>query len=148
MHNDLWPPSDLVVISVCLIPILIGLGNVAGLGGSSITKIPVLMLILNYSQRSSTYMSYCINFGSGVTNVLLLIFERHPNKDRPLIDYNLLLVITPTVNLGNILGIYTNIFLPELGSNLFFTTFLFVASFFLLKKGKKFHKEEKLKKLS
>ena len=48
-HNELWPPSVLEVVALLLIPILIGLGNVAGLGGSSITKIPVIMLMLNFS---------------------------------------------------------------------------------------------------
>ena len=102
------------------------------------------MLLLNFNQRVSTYLAYCLNIGASITNVGLLIFQRHPNKNRPLINYDLVLVLTPTVNLGTIIGIYANIFLPELAVNIIFTVFLIISSFFLFAKGKKLYSEEKV----
>jgi len=47
-HDPLWPPSALVIIAFIILPILIGVGNVGGLGGG-ITKVPIMMILLNYN---------------------------------------------------------------------------------------------------
>lgn len=54
----------------------------------------------------------------------MLFNQRHPNKDRPLIDYNLGLIIVPVVMLGTTMGIYVNTFAPEIASNVLFIVFL------------------------
>lgn len=46
-HEPLWPPNYLVILAFILLPILIGIGNVGGLGGG-ITKVPIMMLMMNF----------------------------------------------------------------------------------------------------
>ncbi|KRW99121.1 hypothetical protein PPERSA_02953 [Pseudocohnilembus persalinus] len=126
-HEPLWPPSFLVVLAMILLPILIGIGNVGGLGGG-ITKVPILMLMLNYSQQYATYQAYCIQFGACISNAVLLFGQRHPKRDRPLVDYNYSLIIVPICVLGTTLGIYANDFVPELFTNIIFSVFLISQS--------------------
>ncbi len=45
------------------IPMLIGIVNVGGLGGGVI-KVPVMVLLLNYSQKYATFLCYPLTFGT------------------------------------------------------------------------------------
>lgn len=126
-------------------PFIIGIANVGGLGGG-VVKVPLLMLMLNYPLKIATYMSYCIMFGSVVPNVILLVFQRHPSLNRPLIDYNIALVLNPTVLLGTTIGYYVNVLLPDLAVTILFLVFLFVITPYLYKRGMDLWKEEKKNK--
>ena len=50
------------VIGYILIPIVVGIANVGGLGGG-IVKLPILVLILNYTAQYSTNLAYPITLG-------------------------------------------------------------------------------------
>lgn len=63
-----------------------------------------MMLIMNFGQRYATYLAYCLQFGSVISNVFLLFFQRHPKLKRPVIDYNTGLVLCPIVMLGSTAG--------------------------------------------
>lgn len=78
-HKYLYPPSVLDILSYILLPIMIGIGCVGGLGGG-ITKVPILILILNYEQRKATFLSYCVVFGSCIANSILILAKKHPFK--------------------------------------------------------------------
>lgn len=69
--------------------------------------------------------------------------QRHPTRDRPIIDYNVGLVLVPVVTLGTTLGIYANNFLPEIACNLMFIVFLISVMPFLFKKSMRLNREEK-----
>lgn len=117
-----------------ILPWIIGVGNVGGLGGG-IVKVPMLMLLLNYSSKVATFISYCILFGSCLANSTLLIFKKHPFKDKPLIDYNIVLIINPMVLLGTNIGIFLNVLLPEVAAGTLFIIFLCFVSPYLYKKA-------------
>ncbi|EAR87541.1 sulfite exporter TauE/SafE (macronuclear) [Tetrahymena thermophila SB210] len=134
VHDSLWPPSVLDVITYLLIPVVVGIGNVGGLGGG-IVKVPMLMLMLNYQTKVATFISYCILFGSCLANSTLLIFKKHPLLDKPIIDYNIVLMINPMVLLGTNIGIFLNILLPEIAAGILFICFLILISPYMFKKG-------------
>ena len=51
--------------------------------------------------------------GGGLSGTLYYLFQRHPNdKSRPLIDYRLSLVLTPSVLVGSTAGVLGNKLLP------------------------------------
>ncbi|KAL4485787.1 hypothetical protein ABPG72_012327 [Tetrahymena utriculariae] len=134
LHDSIWPPSVLDVITYLLIPIVVGIGNVGGLGGG-IVKVPMIMLMLNYQTKIATFISYCILFGSCLANSTLLIFKKHPLQNKPIIDYNIVLMINPMVLLGTNIGIFLNILLPEIVAGLLFICFLILVSPYMYKKG-------------
>ncbi|KAL4466079.1 hypothetical protein ABPG74_004316 [Tetrahymena malaccensis] len=134
LHDTIWPPSVLDVITYLLIPIIVGIGNVGGLGGG-IVKVPMVMLMLNYETKIATFISYCVLFGSCLANSTLLIFKKHPFQDKPIIDYNIVLMINPMVLLGTNIGIFLNILLPEIAAGILFICFLILVSPYMFKKG-------------
>ncbi|KAL4466077.1 hypothetical protein ABPG74_004314 [Tetrahymena malaccensis] len=142
VHDSLWPPSALDIITYILIPIVVGIGNVGGLGGG-IVKVPMLMLMLNYQTKVATFISYCILFGSCLANSTLLIFKKHPLQDKPIIDYNIVLMINPMVLLGTNIGIFLNILLPEIAAGILFICFLLLISPYMFKKGKNLYRLKK-----
>lgn len=142
VHKDIWPPNFLQAITYILLPIIIGIANVGGLGGG-VVKVPMIMLMLNYPLKIATYMAYCIMFGSVLPNVFLLILQKHPYLNRPLIDFNIALVLNPSVLLGTTMGFYVNVLLPDLVITLMFLIFLFVITPYLFKRGIRLWKEEK-----
>ena len=122
MHNGLWPPNVVDIITYLLIPFLVGIANVGGIGGG-IVKMPLLVLMLNYTPKEATFLSYCLLFGGCLSNSLLLLFKKHPTKSIPIIDYNITLIINPSVLLGTNIGIFLNVVLRELAAGLLFIIF-------------------------
>ena len=53
-------------------------------------------------------------FGCNLINFFLLIPQRNPEEDKPLIDYQIALVLLPTVILGTDLGSTLNLYIPDL----------------------------------
>lgn len=58
-----------------LIPILIGIGILGGLGGGMMKR-PVLNLLLNYNNSTSNAITNGVIFASGLFNAGILFFEK------------------------------------------------------------------------
>ena len=52
-----------------------------------------------------------------------------------MIDFSMAIILTPAVMLGTTLGIYANIFLPELANTIMFIIFLLCIAPYMFKKG-------------
>jgi hypothetical protein len=76
-HKEVFPAEPIEIAGYCIISILIGLSNVAGLG-AGIVKVAILMLMINYNMAESTAASYPFLLGSAISNNLILIFLKHP----------------------------------------------------------------------
>ncbi|EGR28084.1 hypothetical protein IMG5_183410 [Ichthyophthirius multifiliis] len=144
VHKNLWPPNTIEICAYILIPILIGISNVGGQGGS-IVRVPLLMLMLNYSQSTSVFISFIILFGSCLPNSLLLLTKRHPFKDIPLINFDLVLILLPNLIVGNIYGILLTLVVPEFITIILFILYLFAITPYFYRKGMKLYKEKKHK---
>lgn len=72
-----------VVLIYMIIPPLIGIGMLGGLGGialsysGGILKGPVLEMMLNYSLTEATHISYCFMFGGTLLNTVFIFFESY-----------------------------------------------------------------------
>lgn len=93
--------------------IIIGISTVGGLGGG-IEKVPVIMCLLNYTQKAATNFTYALMFGANFSNFFLLIPQRHPEIDKPIIDYDIALILMPTVLFGSAIGSMLNTILPDI----------------------------------
>jgi len=59
-----------------LIPILIGIGMLGGLGGGMIKR-PILNLLLNYPNTIANVVTNSVVFSSGLLNATILFFEKY-----------------------------------------------------------------------
>ncbi len=63
MHNEPFPANARAIAAFILIPIVVGVANVGGLGGG-IVKVPLLVLLLNFTTKVATTIAYPITLGN------------------------------------------------------------------------------------
>lgn len=112
-HEGLFPLDLYKVTAYVLTSVILGLSSVGGIGGG-IEKLPIFMIFLNYDQKEATLFAYVTTFGVNICNFGLLLFQRHPKINKPIIDYDVSLVLLPTVLFGSAFGALLNKVLPDL----------------------------------
>lgn len=90
------------------------------------------MLLLNFSPEKSSNLAYASMVGSGLVNLILVTPLRHPTLNKPLLDYNLMLTMLPSLIVGTVFGDVFYYFLPELFGIIIMLLILLVASFYEL----------------
>ncbi|KAJ1434000.1 sulfite exporter TauE/SafE-domain-containing protein [Ochromonadaceae sp. CCMP2298] len=83
-----------------------------GIGGGGIL-VPLLILVFGFSPKHAIPLSNFTIVGSSITNMLMNIPKRHPDADRPLVDWDLILVMEPLTMAGAIVGAFTSKVLPD-----------------------------------
>lgn len=92
------------------------------------------MDLLNYPQSQATLYTYPLTFGGGLANFFLLVPQRHLTLDRPVVDYNMVFILLPSVVVGTTLGVISNSFVPQLANDIFIILlFIFIAYLFIVK---------------
>ncbi|CAK69487.1 unnamed protein product (macronuclear) [Paramecium tetraurelia] len=143
IHDPIFPMSLYATLVYILCPVLLGLGMTGGLGGG-VLKGPILLMMLDYEQSYATQLSYCLMFGGCVINTFLLMKKSHPyDQKRPLVNYDLVVILNCSIALGSYLGSILNVFLAPIIETMFQQIFLIIVIPFLLNKAKK----EKLRKI-
>lgn len=98
-HKDLFPldASDYWGTFLVVIGLLIAASG--GIGGGGIL-VPLLILVYGFSPKHAIALSnFCI-VGSSITNMVMNLSKRHPDADRPLVDWDLILVMEPLTMAG------------------------------------------------
>lgn len=94
-------------------PALVGLANVAGIGGGGIT-VPIVMICWGFSTKESVAISGATIFVGSVVRFFYSIDRKHPEKKATSIDYGIVIVMLPLVLVGSFTGVLVNIILPPL----------------------------------
>ena len=84
-----------------------------GIGGGGML-VPIYVLVLGFTPKFAIPLSNITVFGGAVTNYCMNLSKRHPDADRPLVDWDLILIMEPLTILGAVIGSYLNKLLPEL----------------------------------
>lgn len=100
-------------IGLFILPVIIGLSNVAGIGGGGL-MIPVFMSFWDFDTKQSIQLSGATIFVGSVVRYIYNINEKHPEKKATPIDYGIVIVMLPIVILGSFTGVLANIMLPEI----------------------------------
>jgi uncharacterized membrane protein YfcA len=95
------------------LPALVGLANVAGIGGGGIT-VPIVMICWGFSTKESVAISGATIFVGSVVRFFYSIDRKHPEKKATSIDYGIVIVMLPLVLVGSFTGVLVNIMLPPL----------------------------------
>lgn len=98
-HKDLLPFDQSDFWGTLLVTLGLLIAASGGIGGGGIL-VPLLILVYGFSPKHAIALSnFCI-VGSSITNMVLNLSKRHPDADRPLVDWDLILVMEPLTMAG------------------------------------------------
>jgi hypothetical protein len=100
---ELLPMTRRDVIGFMLASIGVLLGSSGGIGGGGLV-IPIFIIVNGLSPRYAIPLGSVTVFGGSLAGLLLNLRRRHPLADRPIIDWDLILVMEPVVLVGAIIG--------------------------------------------
>ena len=111
-HKPLLPldNTDKVGFFFATIGLMIAAGG--GIGGGGVL-VPIYILIMRFSPKHAIPLSNITVFGGACANTILNVRKRHPLADRPLVDWDLILVMEPLTIAGALIGAFLNKLLPE-----------------------------------
>lgn len=106
-HKKLHPINgwDLAGVGLACIGLMIAAAG--GIGGGGIL-VPLYILVLGFDPKHAIPLSNITIFGGAITNTLLNLSKRHPDADRPLVDWDLILVMEPLTIGGALVGSFIN----------------------------------------
>jgi uncharacterized membrane protein YfcA len=142
-HEPLFPlsKSDYYGFALAVIGLMIAAGG--GIGGGGIL-VPIYILVMGFSPKHAIPLSNITVLGGSLANTMLNISKRHPLADRPMIDWDLILIMEPLTVAGALIGAVLNKILPELLLSVLLVILLSFTAWTTLKKAiKMFQKETK-----
>lgn len=142
-HRHFWPLSWLDILTFFLATIALLLAAGSGIGGGGLL-IPLLILVARFSTRDAVPLSNVTIFGGAISNFAINIQKRHPVADRPLIDFDLMLVMEPMTILGALVGALLNIVLPGWVTCVCLVVLLGLTTHRTTKTGLKLYNQESL----
>ena len=140
-HDSLIPLqiSDFVGFACAALGLIIAAGG--GIGGGGIL-VPIYILILGFLPKHAIPLSNVTVFGGAIANTLRNSRKRHPTADRPLIDWDLIVVMEPPTLAGALIGANLNKMLPETAVAILLVLLLSFTSYNTLKKARKMYNKE------
>lgn len=94
-------PRDIFGFLLASMAVTLAAGG--GIGGGGLV-VPIYILIMGLSPGDAIPISSVTVFGGALGSLLINCRKRHPLADRPLIDWNLMLVMEPLVLTGALVG--------------------------------------------
>lgn len=76
---------------------------VGGIGGGGV-MVPLYTLVLRFTPKYAVPLSNITILGGAISNTYFNMSKRHPNADRPLVDWDLILVMEPLTIGGALVG--------------------------------------------
>ena len=142
-HKALFPLSsvDYTGFGLAILGLMVAAGG--GIGGGGIL-VPIYILVWGFSPKHAIPLSNVTVFGGAVANTVLNTPKRHPHADRPLVDWDLILVMEPLTIAGALIGAFLNKLLPEQLLTLLLVLLLSFTAHKTLGKALKMYKREGL----
>ncbi|KAJ8610354.1 hypothetical protein CTAYLR_003889 [Chrysophaeum taylorii] len=140
-HKRLSPMGtrDWVGIGCAILGLMIAAGG--GIGGGGML-VPIYVLVMGFEPKFAIPLSNFTVLGGAITNVCMNAAKRHPHADRPLVDWDLLLLMEPQTLAGALVGGFVNKLAPEFLLTVMLVVLLALTSERTLKKGLKLYKNE------
>lgn len=111
-HKDLFPMTTSDVVGTILVGVGLMIAASGGVGGGGIL-VPLLILVFGFHPKYAVPLSNFTILGSSITNMVLNTYKRHPETDRPLVDWDLIVIMEPLTMAGAIVGALIGILLPD-----------------------------------
>lgn len=98
-HKNLFPIDNTDIIGSLSVSVGLMIAASGGIGGGGIL-VPLLIIVFGFKPKYAIPLSNITILGSSITNVILNLPKRHPDADRPLIDWDLILLMEPITMAG------------------------------------------------
>lgn len=98
-HKDLFPMDSTDWWGTITVTLGLLIAAAGGIGGGGIL-VPLYILIMGFRPKYAVALSNFTIVGSSITNIVLNLPKRHPHADRPLVDWDLILVMEPLTMAG------------------------------------------------
>jgi uncharacterized membrane protein YfcA len=99
------------ILSTFLIFSMSGLAGASGVGGG-ILYVIIFITLLNFNPSSAVALSHFTIVGTSFTASFIKMFHRHPARNRPLIDYDIISILISPLLIGTTIGVMLNIASP------------------------------------
>lgn len=107
-----FPLDQNKILGLIAIVVAVTFANAASTGGGSFYVISI-MFFFQFDLAVTSALSNSIICVSAIMRFLVLLKERHPVKDTPLVDYNLVMLFLPSSLLGTKIGVLAFMIFPE-----------------------------------
>jgi len=112
-HKGLFHPFDTRdIITTALLFTGGAISAGGGIGGGGVF-VPILILIGGFQTRFAVPLSNALIGGASIANYIQMGPRRHPFAKRPLIEYNLALLMQPMALAGTIIGAVLHVLFPD-----------------------------------
>jgi len=140
-HKDLFPlgTTDYLGLFFSTLGLMIAAGG--GVGGGGVL-VPIFILIMRFKAKHAIPLSNITVLGGAFANAYLNLSKRHPLIDRPLVDWDLILIMEPLAIAGALLGAFLNKVLNELVLMVSLVVLLSFTAYTSLSKAMKMYKKE------
>ncbi|CAK0779361.1 hypothetical protein CVIRNUC_004754 [Coccomyxa viridis] len=101
-------------ISALILSVVIGsVATAAGVGGGAFF-VPLFNILLNFSVKGAMALSQAVIAGGAIAGVAVTLHKNHPHDPaRPLMDFDIALMLLPFLLLGVSLGVLANVLFPN-----------------------------------
>lgn len=110
-YKHLFPLAGMEALGTLLIFVCSALANAAGQGEGSL-MILILMAIFEYNTYNVLPMAQLVILGGSCIGFILKVHIRRLTRPRPVIDYYILILFTPTLLLGNTIDVLLGLIFP------------------------------------
>ena len=138
-HKDLLPNITLIEIFLGFVFSLSSI--LSAVAGAGVFVFPLLILVLNFSVQKAAPLSVAMAFFVLVVRTILVLPDKSPYRNKPIINYNIALVFTPPILIGSIFGSMINVVSSAV---LILVILVIVMTFFMfltVKKGLEIRKQ-------
>jgi len=129
-------------LTFVLVFIIAGLSNAGGVGGGFLF-VPVLVLATGYRARTAAAISQALVTGASGANTFYGLIRRHPKRERPRIDYGVVIHFIPSVLCGTSIGVLLNELFPNFFTLFALSALVLYVFYVSLKKGIHLWKQER-----
>ena len=143
VHKDVFPLLKSEIIAIIILPPLIALASVSGLGGGAIFM-PIAIGLLHFSIKNAVAISTGIVFETALLRfVFFSAWKPHPErKDATEIDYNIVKIVYPLFLIGSFTGVYFATAISELALTILMILILSILSIQTLWRSKQIYNDE------
>lgn len=118
------------------------LGSTGGIGGGGIV-VPIYIIVIGLPPHNAIPLGSVTVLGGSLAGLLLNLRRRHPLADRPVIDWDLILMMEPLVLVGALLGTILHRVVSEKILSVLLVLLLSVVAHTTLAKAKRMYDAEK-----
>ena len=120
--------------------------NAGGIGGGGLF-VPLLILVFGLQVHYAIPLSKVMVFGGALTRFVSTVTARHPSANRPIINYEVVLLFQPIILVGTTVGVMLNRILPAILILILLTLLLSATTIRTCRKGRKMWKAESKERL-